>query len=62
MFSASRPDNFQGNIPLSDFFPYTQPQNFVPITVRAGFDASYFQSYFVNNPSESLDGPGADDD
>jgi len=28
----------------------------------AGYDASYFQNYFVNNPSETPDGPDADDD
>jgi hypothetical protein len=30
--------------------------------VPAGFDASYFQNYFINNPSETPDGPDADDD
>ena len=59
---AFAPDSFKGNIPLSDFFPPNpQPQTFVPITIPAGYGASYFQNYFVNNPSETPDGPDADD-
>ena len=50
-----------GVIPLADFFPLTQPQNFVSITVPTGYDASYFQNYFVNNPTQMPDGPDADD-
>jgi hypothetical protein len=51
-----------GGIPLSDFFPNTQPATFVPITLPTGYGASYFQNYFVNNPSETPDGPDANDD
>lgn len=36
-------------------------QTFAPITVPAGFDPSYFQNYFVNNPGDTPDGPDADD-
>jgi phospholipase C len=58
---AFAPDNVNGNIPLSDFFPNTQPRNFAPITIPSGYDASYFQNYFVNNPSDTPDGPDSDD-
>jgi hypothetical protein len=46
---------------LSDFFQFPY-RNFTPILVPAGFGASYFQNYFVNNPGETPDGPDADDD
>jgi hypothetical protein len=59
---AFAPDSVKGNIPLSDFFPNQQPRNFAPITIPAGYGPSYFQNYFVNHPSETPDGPDADDD
>jgi hypothetical protein len=58
---AFAPELGAGVIPLADFFPLTQPTTFVPITVPAGFDASYFQNYFVKNPGETPDRPDADD-
>jgi len=58
---AFAPDNVKGNIPLSDFFQFPY-RSFTPIPVPTGFDASYFQKYFVNNPSETPDGPDANDD
>jgi hypothetical protein len=59
---AFAPELAAGVVPLSDFFPNTLPANFVPITVPTGYDASYFQNYFVNNPTETPDGPDANDD
>ena len=59
---AFAPDSVKGNIPLSDFFPNQQPRNFALITIPAGYGPSYFQNYFVNHPSETPDGPDADDD
>ncbi len=59
---AFAPELAKGVIPLADFFPNTQPAAFVPITVPAGYDTSYFQNYFTNNPSETPDGPDANDD
>ena len=59
---AFAPELAKGVIPLADFFPNTQPAAFVPITVPAGYDASYFQNYFTNNPTETPDGPDANDD
>jgi phospholipase C len=59
---AFAPELSQNVIPLADFFPNTQPATFVPITVPTGYGASYFQNYFVNNPSQTPDGPDADDD
>ncbi len=57
---AFAPDRVNGNIPLSDFFKFPY-RSFTQILVPAGFDASYFQNYFVNNPSQTPDGPDADD-
>ncbi len=59
-FFAPDQKNFPGGS-LADFFQFPY-RGFTPISVPAGFDASYFQNYFVNNPSETPDGPDADDD
>ncbi len=32
------------------------------IVVPPGYDANYFQNYFINNPGQTPDGPDADDD
>ena len=56
------PDNLPPNVPLADFFTLTTPRNFVPITVPAGRDKTYFQNYFANHPTETPDGPDANDD
>ena len=58
---AFAPDRVNGNIPLSDFFQFPY-RSFTGIWVPAGYDASYFQKYFLNNPSETPDGPDANDD
>jgi len=50
-----------GFTPLNDFFQFPY-RSFTPISVPAGYDASYFQNYFANNPSETPDGPDANDD
>lgn len=51
-----------GTVPLLDFFPLTTARPFVEIVVPPGYDANYFQNYFVNNPNQTPDGPDADDD
>ncbi len=58
---AFAPDFVRGNVPLSDFFTLTQPQAFAPITVPTGYGPSYFDNYFISNPSESPIGPDGND-
>jgi phospholipase C len=50
----------QGVIPLADFFQFPY-RDFTPIILPpGGYDKTYFQQYFINNPSETPDGPDAD--
>jgi hypothetical protein len=49
-----------GVVPLADFFQFPY-RNFTPIPVPVGFDSSYFQNYFVNNPTDAPQEPDADD-
>jgi len=51
-----------GTVPLLDFFPLTTARPFVPIVISSPYDVNYFQNYFINNPSETPDGPDANDD
>jgi hypothetical protein len=51
-----------GTVPLLDFFPLTAARPFVPIVISSPYDVNYFQNYFINNPSETPDGPDASDD
>jgi phospholipase C len=51
-----------GTVPLLDFFTLTSPRQFVQIDVPSQYDVNYFQNYFTNNPSQTPDGPDADDD
>jgi phospholipase C len=59
---AYAPELAAGVVPLADFFTLTQPQTFAPISVPTGYDASYFDNYFTNNPADDPDGPDADYD
>jgi phospholipase C len=58
---AFAPELAAGVVPLADFFQFPY-RGFTPIPVPAGYDASYFQNYFVNNPDQAPDGPDANDD
>lgn len=55
------PELAAGVIPLADFFQFPY-RTFTAIPVPVGFDSSYFQNYFVNNPTDAPQGPDADDD
>jgi hypothetical protein len=57
---AFAPDNVPPNTPLADFFRFPY-RNFTQIPVPVGYDKTYFQNYFVNNPTEVPQGPDADD-
>ena len=48
-------------VPLLDFFQLASPRPFVDIVIPPGYDVNYFQNYFTNNPSQTPDGPDADD-
>jgi phospholipase C len=53
----------KGVVPLGDFFPSTSPRLFQGIPVDPLYGQSNFQNYFtVTNPSDTPDGPDADDD
>jgi len=48
-------------VPLLDFFTLTTARPFQQIPIPPGYGASYFQSYFENNPGASPSGPDAGD-
>jgi phospholipase C len=62
---AFAPELAAGFVPLADFFPITSttPRLFQGIPVDPLHGQSYFQNYFtVTDPSDTPDGPDADDD
>jgi len=55
------PDNVPPYVPLSDFFSLSNQHNFTSISTP--YPASFFESYYHNNPSYSPTGPdGGDSD
>jgi phospholipase C len=61
-FADAYAPELPNSIPLLDFFPLTTPRTFFPISAPPPYNVNYFQNYFTNNPSQTPDGPDANDD